>query len=93
MILSSGGRKLYLGFAGMISLALAIFNVLPIPALDGGRLVGVLIQRIGRLKEEKYFNIEGYINLIFFVLLMGLGIYILLQDLVRMRGINIPFIG
>lgn len=93
MILSSGWRKLYLGFAGMISLALAIFNVLPIPALDWGRLLGVLIQRVGRLKEEKYFNIEWYINLIFFVLLMGLGIYILLQDLVRMRGWNIPFIG
>jgi len=77
----------------MISLALAIFNVLPIPALDGGRLLGVLIQRIGRLKEEKYFNIEGYINLIFFVALMWLGIYILLQDLVKMRGLKIPFIG
>ena len=33
-----------LGFIGMISLALALFNVLPIPALDGGRLLGVLIQ-------------------------------------------------
>jgi len=42
----------------MISLALAIFNVLPIPALDGGRLLGVLIQGIARLKPEKYFNIE-----------------------------------
>ena len=93
MILNTGGWKVYLGFAGMISLALAIFNILPIPALDGGRLLGVFIQRIGRLKEEKYFNIEWYINLAFFILLMGLGIYILLQDLVRMWGINIPFIG
>jgi membrane-associated protease RseP (regulator of RpoE activity) len=32
-----GGRMAYLAFAGMISLALAIFNLLPIPALDGGR--------------------------------------------------------
>jgi len=42
----------------MISLALAIFNVLPIPALDGGRLLGILIQCLGKLKPEKYFNIE-----------------------------------
>ncbi len=77
----------------MISLALAIFNVLPIPALDGGRLLGVIIQWIGKFKPEKYFNIEGYINLFFFVLLMGLGIYILLKDLVRFRDIKIPFIG
>lgn len=92
-LLNAWGRKLYLGFAGMISLALAIFNVLPIPALDGGRLLGVLIQRIARLKPEKYFNIEWYINLIFFILLMGLGIYILLKDLVHYRAIKIPFIG
>jgi len=86
-------RKLYLGFAGMISLALAIFNILPIPALDGGRLLGVLIQWIAKLKPEKYFNIEWYINLVFFVALMALWIYILLKDLVRFREIKIPFFG
>jgi membrane-associated protease RseP (regulator of RpoE activity) len=37
---------------------LAIFNILPIPALDGGRIIGVLIQKIGNLKPEKYFVIE-----------------------------------
>jgi regulator of sigma E protease len=77
----------------MISLALAIFNILPIPALDWGRFLWVLIQWIGKIKPEKYFNIEWYINLVFFVLLMGLGIYILLKDLVRFRDISIPFIG
>lgn len=85
--------KLYLGFAGMISLALAIFNLLPIPALDGGRLLGVLIQGIGKLKPEKYFTIEWYINLVFFVLLMALWVYILLKDLVHFRAIKIPFLG
>jgi len=39
----------------MISLALAIFNILPIPALDGGRVVGVIIQKVFRIKPEKYF--------------------------------------
>lgn len=92
-LLDSGWWKLYLAFAGMISLALAIFNILPIPALDWGRLLWVFIQRIGKIKPEKYFNIEGYINLIFFVLLMGLGIYILLKDLVRFWDIKIPFLG
>lgn len=91
-LLNQWGWKLYLGFAGMISLALAIFNVLPIPALDGGRLLGVLIQGIARLKPEKYFNIEWYINLVFFIALMALGIYILLKDLVHFRDIKIPFL-
>ncbi len=92
-LLNVGGLKLYLGFAGIISLALAIFNVLPIPALDGGRLLGVLIQWIGKLKPEKYFNVEWYINLVFFIALMALWIYILLKDLVHFRDIKIPFLG
>ncbi len=92
-LLTIGWWKLYLWFAGIISLALAIFNVLPIPALDWGRLLGVLIQGIGRLKPEKYFTIEGFINLFFFLLLMLLGIYILLKDLVNFRDIHIPFLG
>jgi regulator of sigma E protease len=93
MLLEAGGWKQFLAFAGLISLALALFNVLPIPALDGGRLLGVLIQRIGRLQPEKYFTIEGVINFVFFVLLMGLGIYIIFKDLVRFWGVKIPFIG
>jgi hypothetical protein len=56
-------------------------------------LLGVLIQWIGKLKPEKYFTVEWYINLIFFVLLMGLWIYILLKDLSHFRAIKIPFIG
>jgi len=52
-----------------------------------------LIQLIAKLKPEKYFNIEWYINLVFFVALMALWIYILLKDLVRFREIKIPFFG
>jgi len=92
-LLEVGGRKLFLGFAGMISLALAIFNVLPIPALDGGRLLWVLIQWFGKLKPETYFNIEGYINLVFFVLLMTLGVFIIFKDLVRFWWVHIPFLS
>lgn len=82
----------YLWFAWMISLALAIFNILPIPALDGWRILWSLIQRAWRFKAEKYFNIEWYINLVFFVLLMWLGIYILFKDLIVFWWVKIPFI-
>lgn len=93
VLLKEWGWIVFMWFAGMISLALALFNVLPIPALDGGRLLGVLIQKIFRLKPEKYFNIEAYINLIFFVLLMWMWIYIIFKDLVQFWWVNIPFIG
>lgn len=82
----------YLWFAWIISLALAIFNILPIPALDGGRILWSLIQRAWRFKAEKYFNIEWYINLVFFILLMWLGIYVLFKDLIVFWWVKIPFI-
>lgn len=84
----------FLAFGAMISFALAVFNLLPIPALDGGRWLWVVIQSVFFPKKiEKYFTIESYINFVFFVLLMGLGIYIILKDLVTAWGVNIPFIG
>jgi RIP metalloprotease RseP len=92
-ILSSGWWALYLAFAGMISLALAIFNILPIPALDGWRIVWVLTQAIGRFSPQSYFIIENYINFFFFVILMILGVYIMFKDLIQIWNVSIPFIG
>jgi regulator of sigma E protease len=71
----------------MISLSLAIFNILPIPALDGGRLLGIIIQKVFGLKGDRYFAIENYINIIFFVLMMGAGILMLFKDLSKIRGL------
>lgn len=84
----------FLAFGAMISFALAIFNILPIPALDGGRWLWVIIQSVFfRKKVEKYFAIEWYINFVFFVLLMALWVYIIFKDLVVAWGVKIPFIG
>lgn len=94
ILVENGLWSQFLAFGAMISFALAIFNILPIPALDGGRWLGVVIQSIFfRKNTEKYFAIEWYINFIFFILLMGLGVYIILKDLVVARGVNVPFIG
>lgn len=83
IIYEAGWWMQFLIFGAMISLSLAVFNILPIPALDGGRLLGVIIQKIIWLSAEKYFTIESYINVVFFVLMMGLGIFILFRDLTR----------
>lgn len=91
-LLDNKDRMWYLWFAWMISLALAIFNILPIPALDWGRILWTLIQWIGRFKIEKYFNIEWYINLVFFILLMWLWVYIIFKDLIVFWGVKIPFL-
>lgn len=84
---------MFLVFGWLLSLGLAIFNLLPIPALDGGRLLGVIIQKVFWLKPATYYTIEWWINTVFFVALLMLWFYIMAQDLVRAWGVKIPFIG
>ena len=83
----------YLAFAAIISLALAIFNVLPIPALDGGRAVWMILQSIFKIKPEKYFKYEWYVNMFFFYLILLLWVIIIVKDLVVFRWVNIPFVS
>jgi regulator of sigma E protease len=61
-------------FVGLISTSLALFNILPIPALDGGRIVFVTIEWIkgspvSQVLENK-FHIIGYIVLMLLFLLV-----------------------
>jgi len=72
-----------LGLGGFIAINLAVMNLLPIPALDGGRIVGLLltvcIERITRKKlDPKY---EGYVHGIGMVLLLLLMAIITFKDI------------
>lgn len=65
----------------LISINLGIINLLPIPALDGGRLLFLLIEAIrGRpIEPEK----EGFIHFIGFALLIALILLVTYQDILR----------
>ncbi|MBR3133455.1 MAG: site-2 protease family protein [Clostridia bacterium] len=65
----------------LISLSLGITNLLPFPALDGGRIVLLIIEAIRRkpLKE----NIEITIQMIGFALLILLSVYVSYNDILR----------
>lgn len=66
-------------FAGIISLNLAIFNLLPIPVLDGGRLMMIVMEKIvGRKRVAK---MERYANGIGMFLLIALLIGVTVKDL------------
>lgn len=65
----------------MLSLALAAFNILPFPALDGGHIMFVIIERITGKKISD--NVKGLLNLIGFGLLLVLVIAITFSDLGR----------
>ena len=78
-----------LSFGGMIAVNLAVMNLLPIPALDGGRVIGVLVttafEKITRKKiNPKY---EGYLHGAGMILLLGLMAIIMFKDIfVIFRG-------
>ena len=76
------GLDMYFSLFAMISLNIGIFNALPIPALDGGRILILLIEKlIGRKVSTK---IVENIILASFVLLMILFIYATYNDIARM---------
>ena len=66
-------------FAGIISLNLAIFNLLPIPALDGGRLMMIVLEKI--VGRKRVVKVERYANGIGMFLLIALLIGVTVQDL------------
>ena len=68
-----------------IAVNLAVMNMLPIPALDGGHIVTVLLswgveKLIGRKPDPR---IEGYIHLVGLMLLMGLMLFTIYNDIAR----------
>ena len=71
--------------SAFIAVNLAIMNMLPIPALDGGRvflmIVTVIIEAVSRKKlDPKY---EGYIHDAGMVLLLALMVYVMFNDIIR----------
>ncbi len=70
----------FLAFMAYISLMLFLFNLLPIPALDGGRTVFLLYEVVsGRRVNRK---VDAVVNYVFFFLLMGLIAVISIKELV-----------
>lgn len=69
-------------FAGMLSVNLGVMNLLPIPALDGSRLVFLLIEAVRRkpIDREK----EATVHLVGFALLMALMVIITYFDIDRL---------
>ena len=87
-ITRQGGLQGWVLVAILLSINLAILNILPIPMLDGGRLLFVFIEWIRggkRVPSEK----EGLVHLIGFVALLLLVIAISANDILRLiRGIS-----
>ena len=76
------GLMTYLRLVALLSLSLAILNILPLPALDGGRLLFVLVEMVLRRPLNQRF--ELITNAIGFFLLIGLIIIITFNDVIHL---------
>lgn len=77
---AQGGAHLVFYFAGMISINLAFFNLLPFPGLDGWQLLVTAIEGISKKKVPQ--KVQGIVSLVGMVLLFGLMAVIVIKDII-----------
>ena len=68
-----------LSFMALLSVNIGVMNLLPIPALDGGRVVFLGYELVTKKKPSK--KVETIINNVFFILLMILFVYVTFNDI------------
>ncbi len=68
----------------VLSVNLGFVNLLPLPALDGGRLAFLVYEAITKKKPNA--KVENIIHTVGFVLLMGLMVFICFNDVLRCIG-------
>lgn len=73
-VIKTGGFNYFLEIAGFIGINLAVFNLLPIPALDGSRVVFCFIEWIRKKPVNR--KVEGIIHAVGLVLLLGFSILV-----------------
>ena len=72
-----------------ISFSLAVVNVLPIPALDGGRVIFIIIEAIR--KKEMDPRLEALIIQVSFMILMAIMVLVVLKDIIFIKDIGNMF--
>ena len=66
----------------LITMNLGVFNLLPLPALDGGRIIFLIIEGILRKPIKK--EIEGAINTVGLIVLLGIMLLVTLKDVINL---------
>ena len=79
---TSYGWYYFVSLVALMSINLAIINLLPLPALDGGRILFVFIRKItGKMISD---DLEGRIHMIGMLLLFALMIFATWNDIMRL---------
>ncbi|MDR5708253.1 MAG: RIP metalloprotease RseP [Armatimonadota bacterium] len=78
------GFDSYLFMTAFLSVMVGFFNLLPVPALDGGRLAFLLVEAVRRRAVDP--RREGYVHLVGFALLLLLILVLTYRDILRWAG-------
>jgi len=79
------GPFMVLLYAVLISVNLGLMNLLPLPALDGARVLFILLEALRGGKKLKA-NAEGMIHFVGLMAFMGLAVVVLIYDITRIAG-------
>ena len=81
VVAKTNGIREFFEMMALISLSLGVTNLLPIPALDGGKILILIIEAIRRkpLKQETEINIQ----LLGFAILIGIFLLVTYNDILR----------
>lgn len=80
---AKAGVMVVLQFIAILSISLALINILPFPALDGGRLLFIALEKIFRRKVVKE-NVENIIHLVGFALILLFAAIITYKDIINL---------
>ena len=80
-VTQQGGVDIYLELLALISVNLGVMNLLPIPGLDGSRLLFLLVEGVRRKPIKR--ELEGAIHGAGFILLMGLMVALTYKDIMQ----------
>ncbi len=72
----------FLSFTAMLSISLALINILPLPALDGGHLVIIIVEAV--IKREIPLKIKLGLQQIGMLILLGLMVYVIINDILKL---------
>lgn len=85
-IIEAGVFEAFIPLSGLLSISLAIFNILPFPALDGGQIVVVLIEKLIRRKIPDH--VLEKVNLGGFIILISFAVLMIFKDFIQLNVIS-----
>lgn len=73
----------YIGFLAMLSISLAVINILPFPALDGGHFVILLIE--GIFRRPVSYKVQIALQNIGFIILLAFMLFVIYNDIISIK--------